>query len=75
MTPFDIIFGLILLVSALVGFARGASRELTSALSSRIEAAIRRTPEQWVWMHQRWKTRPSPAVPSPLPEAAPSAAR
>jgi membrane protein required for colicin V production len=32
-TPFDIIFGLILLVSALVGFARGASRELTSALS------------------------------------------
>ena len=29
MTPFDIIFGLILLVSALVGFARGASRELT----------------------------------------------
>ncbi|HEX8826251.1 MAG TPA: lysophospholipid acyltransferase family protein [Archangium sp.] len=31
---------------------------LTAALSQRIEAAIRRAPEQWVWMHQRWKTRP-----------------
>ena len=34
------------------------ARELTAALSARIEAAIRRAPEQWVWMHQRWKTRP-----------------
>lgn len=33
---------------------------LTAALSLRIEAAIRRAPEQWVWMHQRWKTRPTP---------------
>ncbi|EJL27169.1 putative membrane protein, required for colicin V production [Caulobacter sp. AP07] len=39
MTPFDIIAGIILLVSGLVGFARGASRELTSALSF-IAAAI-----------------------------------
>jgi membrane protein required for colicin V production len=38
-TPFDIIAGLILLVSGVVGFARGASRELTSALSF-IAAAI-----------------------------------
>jgi KDO2-lipid IV(A) lauroyltransferase len=52
-----------------------AALELTAALSARIEAAIRRTPEQWVWMHQRWKTRPSPAAPSPLPEAAPAPAR
>ncbi len=33
--------------------------KLTAALSSEIENAIRRAPEQWVWMHQRWKTRPS----------------
>ena len=33
---------------------------LTAALSLSIEAAIRRAPEQWVWMHQRWKTRPTP---------------
>ena len=40
MTPFDIIFGLILLVSAVVGFTRGASRELTSALSFIVAAVI-----------------------------------
>jgi KDO2-lipid IV(A) lauroyltransferase len=31
---------------------------LTDALSREIEGAIRRAPEQWVWMHQRWRTRP-----------------
>jgi membrane protein required for colicin V production len=39
-TPFDIIAGLLLLVSGCVGFARGASRELTSALSFIIAAAV-----------------------------------
>ncbi|MET0402762.1 MAG: lipid A biosynthesis acyltransferase, partial [Cystobacter sp.] len=46
-----------------VAWVAGPDREadalgLTAALSERIEAAIRRAPEQWVWMHQRWKTRP-----------------
>jgi KDO2-lipid IV(A) lauroyltransferase len=31
---------------------------LTDSLSREIEGAIRRAPEQWVWMHQRWRTRP-----------------
>jgi KDO2-lipid IV(A) lauroyltransferase len=33
--------------------------ELTSTLTREIETAIRNTPEQWVWMHQRWKTPPA----------------
>lgn len=31
---------------------------LTAALTSELERAIRAAPEQWVWMHQRWKTKP-----------------
>lgn len=31
---------------------------LTARLTARIEAQIRRAPEQWVWMHERWKERP-----------------
>jgi len=31
---------------------------LTQAMTRSIEDAIRRAPETWVWMHQRWKTRP-----------------
>jgi membrane protein required for colicin V production len=39
-TPFDIIAGLLLLVSGVTGWVRGASRELTSALSFIFAAAI-----------------------------------
>lgn len=31
---------------------------LTAAFTRELEQAIRQAPEQWVWMHQRWKTRP-----------------
>jgi Kdo2-lipid IVA lauroyltransferase/acyltransferase len=31
--------------------------ELTRRMTAAIEAQIRRVPEQWVWMHQRWRRR------------------
>ena len=31
---------------------------LTAACSKVLEDAIRRHPSEWVWMHERWKTRP-----------------
>jgi KDO2-lipid IV(A) lauroyltransferase len=31
--------------------------EGTRAWSAMVEAAIRRWPEQWVWMHRRWRTK------------------
>jgi Kdo2-lipid IVA lauroyltransferase/acyltransferase len=31
---------------------------LTAAFTARLEAAIRRAPEQYLWQHRRWKTRP-----------------
>lgn len=40
MTPFDIIAGLLLLISGVTGWIRGASRELTSFLSFVLAAAI-----------------------------------
>lgn len=35
-----------------------AVRELTAALTLGIETHIRMHPEQWVWIHQRWKSPP-----------------
>jgi KDO2-lipid IV(A) lauroyltransferase len=32
--------------------------ELTARCTAAIEAAIREAPEQWLWLHARWRTRP-----------------
>lgn len=37
--------------------------DLTARLTAGIEAQIRQHPEQWVWIHQRWKSPPEPAQP------------
>jgi len=34
---------------------------LTAACTAVLEQAIRRSPAEWVWMHERWKTRPDPS--------------
>jgi KDO2-lipid IV(A) lauroyltransferase len=31
---------------------------LTAMLTARLESVIRAAPEQWVWMHRRWRTTP-----------------
>ena len=38
--------------------ADGNVAEYTAAFNRSIEAVIREAPEQWFWLHRRWKTRP-----------------
>ena len=33
-------------------------RRITQRLTSDLEEVVRRTPEQWLWLHRRWKTWP-----------------
>ncbi|MGD0579707.1 MAG: lysophospholipid acyltransferase family protein [Bryobacteraceae bacterium] len=35
----------------------------TQAVQAALEAAIRDYPDQWLWIHRRWKTRPSGSPP------------
>jgi KDO2-lipid IV(A) lauroyltransferase len=42
----------------LSGDADADSRSLTAELTKQIEEEVRHHPEQWVWMHARWRTQP-----------------
>lgn len=39
--------------------------ENTGRFTAVVESGIRKYPEQWFWMHQRWKTRPNPTLSLP----------
>lgn len=39
----------------------------TAAMTRPIEEQIRRVPEQWVWLHRRWRRQPPAASSPPLP--------
>jgi KDO2-lipid IV(A) lauroyltransferase len=39
--------------------ADGSVEGYTAAFNARIEDVVRRAPEQWFWMHDRWRTRPA----------------
>ena len=40
------------------GDAEADVRHLTSQFTAVIESYVRRFPEQWLWIHKRWNTRP-----------------
>ena len=42
--------------------AETAAVELTARCTAEIERAIREAPDQWLWSHDRWRTRPSAEV-------------
>ena len=43
------------------GDRRADIARLTQLLTHRIESWIREAPEQWLWVHRRWKTQPGKA--------------
>jgi KDO2-lipid IV(A) lauroyltransferase len=46
------------------GDRRADVQRITQDLTKRIEQWVRETPEQWLWIHRRWKTRPPDESPS-----------
>lgn len=48
-----------------------AVARLTEIFAQRLEAAVRRAPEQYFWTHRRWKTRPPGESPPPAPSSPP----
>ncbi len=50
---------------ALEGFPSGDPETDAARINHVIEAQVQRTPEQYLWLHRRFKTRPDPREPNP----------
>ncbi|MBK8230273.1 MAG: lysophospholipid acyltransferase family protein [Candidatus Eisenbacteria bacterium] len=48
-----------------------AEKQATAEIAALLEERIRRYPEQWFWMHRRWKTRPPGETTGPGPSEGP----
>jgi Kdo2-lipid IVA lauroyltransferase/acyltransferase len=48
--------------------------KMTAACTAHLEAAIRASPAEWVWMHERWKTRRGSAAEATQAKAVPESA-
>ncbi|MDQ7779549.1 MAG: lysophospholipid acyltransferase family protein [Planctomycetota bacterium] len=57
------------LVPSVTEYSEDAIPEVTQQVTTKLEEMILRKPEQWVWLHNRWRTRPPEE--SPLPPAKP----
>jgi KDO2-lipid IV(A) lauroyltransferase len=44
-------------------------RRLTADVTALVEAAVRRHPDHWYWLHRRWKTPPPPVSDAVVPTA------
>jgi KDO2-lipid IV(A) lauroyltransferase len=40
-------------------------KAIITRINAAVERAAREYPEQWLWVHKRWKTRPPGEVPGP----------
>jgi len=55
---FELVFSEMPNPTSLPGSAEEQVREFTRLLNEKAEEAVRRRPEQWFWIHRRFKTRP-----------------
>jgi KDO2-lipid IV(A) lauroyltransferase len=51
------------ILPALENFPSGDEQADTARINATIEAAVRRAPDQYLWVHRRFRTRPAGETP------------